>query len=260
MHLTKMHGARNDFIIVDRRMPDSVASRDVREFAIFACDRRSGIGADGCIILEPSEVADVRMRTINSDGSEAEMCGNGVRCAARWLDEAGEGDAVAFETAAGTVRTRIVQRKPHYLVRVAMGRPKVAPIALASVSDATFVEAGNPHVVFFRDDVDDVDLESIAQALQKEPALANGANVHVAARVGGSLRVRHWERGVGLTQACGTGAVACAAAAIERGVVNSPVEVLVPGGRLIVELNPGGDAVLIGPAVRVFDFELHDWQ
>jgi len=261
MHVTKMHGARNDFLIVDRRKPlDSATNHDVREFAIFACDRRTGIGADGCIVLEPSRVADVRMRTINPDGSEAEMCGNGIRCAARWLDEAGEGDAVVFETAAGIIVTQVEQRQPEYVVRVAMGHPRVSPIALAGVADASFVDVGNPHVVIFCNDLEGADLESIARALQKQPAFANGTNVHVAVARDASLRVRHWERGVGLTQACGTGAVACAAAAIERGIADSPVEVLVPGGRLVVELNADGDAVLVGPAVRVFDLELNGWR
>ena len=141
MHVTKMHGARNDFIIVDGRneLVENVAS-----FARWACDRRAGIGADGVIVLEPAQRADVRMRTINADGSEAEMCGNGIRCAARWLDENGEGDAIAFETEGGIVRTEIVAREPEYAVRVAMRRPKVGEIAVSMVPDATFVDVGQP--------------------------------------------------------------------------------------------------------------------
>src|SRR5215469_10262585 len=120
MHVTKMHGARNDFVVVDRR---AIPLHDVTSFARWACDRRGGIGADGLILLETSRRADVRMRTINADGTEAEMCGNGIRCAARWLDESGEGDGIEFETDAGIVRTEVVARQPEYLVRVAMGRP-----------------------------------------------------------------------------------------------------------------------------------------
>jgi diaminopimelate epimerase len=253
MHVTKMQGARNDFVVVDLR---GAKVPDLQTFARWACDRREGIGADGLIALEPSSLAGVRMRAVNADGSEAEMCGNGIRCAARWLDEAGEGDSIAFETDAGIVRTEIVARGQEYSVRVAMGRPRVSTIGLP-IPEVSFVEIGNPHVVLFRVNVDELDLERLAEDLQKQPALPQGANVHVAAKRGeDSLRVRHWERGVGLTPACGTGAVACAAVAIERGIATSPVEVLVPGGRLVVEWNGSGDAHLIGPAVRVFDAEV----
>ena len=253
MHVTKMHGAQNDFVVFDRR---SDGAFDAASFARWACDRRAGIGADGCILLESSRTADVRMRTVNADGTEAEMCGNGVRCAARWLDEAGEGERIAFETHAGIVRTEIVAREPEYLVRVAMGRPNLRERTLPMLRDAAFVEIGNPHVVIFRPSVDQLDLEAVAEALQHEPLFAFGTNVHVAAIDERSLHVRHWERGVGLTMACGTGAVACAAVAIERNAVTSPVEVFVPGGRLVVEWNGIDDAYLVGPAVRVFDTEV----
>jgi diaminopimelate epimerase len=266
MRLTKMHGARNDFVVIDRRAvsfdgvyPErsrKAADDTLGPFAVWACDRRAGIGADGLIVIESSRAADARMRTFNADGSEAEMCGNGIRCAARWLDEAGEGESVTFETDAGLVRTKIVARAPEYLVRVAMGRPTIAPIAVAAASDASFVDTGNPHVVLFARDGNGIDLEAVAVEMQSDAQLSKGANVHVVTPSGRqSLRVTHWERGAGLTMACGTGAVACAAAAIERGVASSPVEVFVPGGRLIVEWE-GGDAYLVGPAVRVFDTEV----
>lgn len=257
MHVTKMHGARNDFVVVDGR---TEPLNDPASFARWACDRRAGIGADGCIVLEPSAIADVRMRTINADGSEAEMCGNGIRCAARWLDEAGLGARIAFETDGGIVRTEIVTREPAYLVRVAMGRPKIASIA-DMIPLATFVDLGNPHVVIFETSAGaaTIDLEPLAKKLQTYPDFPNGTNVHMAVPMGvHSMRVRHWERGVGLTQACGTGAVACAAVALEKKLALSPVEVLVPGGRLIVEWDGSGDAYLTGPAVRVFDTEIDD--
>ncbi|HEY1868533.1 MAG TPA: diaminopimelate epimerase [Candidatus Cybelea sp.] len=253
MFVTKMHGARNDFVVGDvRRQPLADAS----SFARWVCDRRAGVGADGLILIEPSRIADVRMRIINADGSEAEMCGNGVRCAARWLDEAGEGDGIAFETEAGIVRTTVLAREPEYLVRVGMGRPRVARTTVNGSPEA-FVDLGNPHVVLVRDELDAIALEPIAQSLQNDPQFAGGTNVHVAAvRSAGTLSVRHWERGVGLTQACGTGAVACAAVAIVRGLADTPVNVLVPGGRLIVEWDGEGEAFLIGPAVRVFDTQV----
>jgi diaminopimelate epimerase len=250
MKVTKMHGARNDFVIVDRR---SDARVGLERFAKWACDRRAGIGADGVIAIESSSLADARMRTINADGSEAEMCGNGVRCAARWLDEAGEGADVTFETEAGLISTEIVSRGAEYAVRVAMGCPAITPL-----SDGWFVDLGNPHVVLVRSSIDGVDLESTAEEIQKDWRFTNGTNVHLAALQGrSSMRVAHWERGVGLTMACGTGAVACAAVAIASGTATSPIEVFVPGGRLVVEWDGTGNAYLTGPAVRVFDTKVN---
>ncbi len=253
MRLTKMHGARNDFIVTDAR---SQPLADAASFARRVCDRRAGVGADGLILLEPSSIADVRMRIINADGSEAEMCGNGVRCAARWLDEAGEGDCIAFETGAGVVRTEVRERVPEYLVRVGMGRPRVSPFTVDDKAEA-FVDLGNPHVVFVCAHLEAVELEPLARRLQNDPQFPSGTNVHVAVvENAGTISVRHWERGVGLTQACGTGAVASAAVAIQRSLAGSPVEVLVPGGRLIVEWDGNGEAYLTGPAVRVFDTQV----
>jgi diaminopimelate epimerase len=247
-----MHGARNDFVIVDRRRDERV---DLARFAQWACDRRAGIGADGVIAIESSKAAVAGMRTINADGSEAEMCGNGVRCAARWLDEAGEGAGITFETEAGLISTEVVSRGAEYAVRVAMGRPSIT--RLTKDDDEWFVDLGNPHVVLVRSSIDDVDLESIAQEIQTDWRFTNGTNVHLAElRDRRSMRVAHWERGVGLTMACGTGAVACAAVAIANGTATSPVEVFVPGGRLVVEWDGTGNAYLTGPAVRVFDAEV----
>jgi diaminopimelate epimerase len=252
MHVTKMHGARNDFVVVDLRRE---LLRDVVSFARWACDRRAGIGADGLIAIETSQEGDVRMRTINADGSEAEMCGNGIRCAARWLEEAGEGDRIAFETDAGIVSTEVVAREPEYLVRVAMGRPKLGLVA--SVPAATFVDMGNPHVVIIENAANPLDIEVLAREFQTDPAFPGGTNVHLASLgTGGALLVRHWERGVGTTPACGTGAVASAAVAIEKNLASSPVDVFVPGGRLTVEWDGNGIAHLVGPAVRVFDAEI----
>jgi diaminopimelate epimerase len=246
-----MHGACNDFVVIDRRT-ERVES--LHEFARWACNRREGIGADGLIAIERADSAGLGMRTVNADGSEAEMCGNGIRCAARWLDEAGEGDRLEFATPAGMVRTQVVARRPEYAVKVELGVPKVSKFERF---DATLVDMGNPHVVFLRESVDGFDLAGAAQRIACDPALPHGANVHVASVEGaGRLRARHWERGVGETPACGTGAVACAAAAMAEKRVAAPVEVLVPGGRLIVDWDGAGRASLTGPAVRVFDTEV----
>jgi diaminopimelate epimerase len=252
--LTKMHGAHNDFVILDRRVAPLV---DLASFARWVCDRHAGVGADGLIALEPSTRADVRMLTINADGTQAEMCGNGLRCAARWLDENGHAGPIALESGGAVVRAEIVSREPEYLVRVGMGRPRIRPIALAALGDCWFVDLGNPHVVAFADDADRLDLIALAARIQEDPAFPSGTNVHVVSYSDRrSLRVRHWERGVGPTMACGTGAVACAVVALERRAADSPVEVLVPGGRLVVEWDGAGAAYLTGPAARVFDTDV----
>jgi diaminopimelate epimerase len=251
--VTKMHGAGNDFVVLDQRKRRLDA---LGAFARWCCARHTGIGADGLIVIEESRLANVRMRTINADGTEAEMCGNGIRCAARWLDEAGEGDRCSVETSAGLVKTEIVAREPEYLVRVMMEGPRVAAEPLPFLDGARFVDVGNPHVVLLRKNVDDVDLGVVAPKLQDPKFFAGGANVHVVAIEGNGLRVRHWERGAGLTRACGTGAVACAAVGLREKLVTSPVEVHVPGGRLTVDWDGRGKAYLTGPAVRVFDTQV----
>jgi diaminopimelate epimerase len=249
-----MHGAHNDFVVLDHGANGAV---DLVAFARWACDRRGGLGADGVIALEASDVADARMRTINADGSEAEMCGNGVRCAARYLDEAERRDTIVFDTIAGPIATQIVERGSQYAIRAAMGVPNVSEVQLDGFDKACFVDMGNPHVVVSCDDPERVDLDALAQRLQRDPRFAEGTNVHLASvQLDGRLRVRHWERGVGQTQACGTGAVACAAVAISCGLVASPVDVDVPGGRLSVAWDGSHEAYLTGPAVRVFDADI----
>jgi diaminopimelate epimerase len=251
--VTKMHGALNDFVVVDER---TLRIPDLPSFARMVCDRRAGIGADGVLAILDSDVGDARMRVINADGSEAEMCGNGMRCIARYLSEAGEGDRLRIETLAGVIETQIVSKGQTYEVRLNMGvpLPQRRPLPFP---DASFVSMGNPHIVIFTPALDALDLATVAEELQRSPAFPEGTNVHAAVHSGPQrLDVRHWERGVGLTYACGTGAVACAAAGIMRGVVHSPVDVHVPGGVLRVEWDGEGPSYLTGPAVRVFDAEL----
>jgi diaminopimelate epimerase len=252
--VTKMHGAGNDFIVLDRR---NAQVEDLPSFARWVCDRRRGVGADGLIAIESSDSSKLRMRTINADGTEAEMCGNGARCAARWLDEAGEGDRISFDTAAGQIRTQVVSREPQYAVRVAMGRPRSAISPLRAIANAFFVDLGNPHVVVFVDDLEGVSLESLAARLQNDPDFPNGTNVHLAMALGPhTIAVRHFERGVGPTLACGTGAVAAAGVMVEKKKAGAPVTVVVPGGQLFVEWDDDGNALLTGPAQRVFDTKL----
>jgi len=247
--VTKMHGAYNDFAVVDRRRDSEPLNPEI--FARSICDRRGGIGCDGLIVIEPSQIADARMRIFNADGREAEMCGNGLRCAVRFLSEAGEGDRVRIETASGVLAAEVLRRGDSYEVRTQIGTPHFEMRTLP-FAGAAYVVVGNPHVVIFERSLEAIDLSRTAQKLQ--PSFPGGVNVHVAVAVDRHrLDARHWERGVGLTRACGTGSAACAAAAIRRGLAESPVCVHVPGGVLTIEWDGSGDAFLTGPAVRVFD-------
>ncbi len=248
--VAKMHGARNDFVVLDARRH---TVDDLSAFALAVCDRHAGIGADGVLAIGSSDRAAVSMRVVNPDGSEAEMCGNGVRCVARYLDERGEGGEFEIETLAGLIRTSVVERGEVYRVRVNMGTPHIESIDGAEAPSA-IVETGNRHVVRSRDGLDASDLLARGEATKGDARYPGGINVHLATVIDRhTLRVRHYERGAGLTMACGTGAVACASAAIARGEARSPVTVHVPGGELTIEWERGGDAFMTGPAEHVFD-------
>ncbi len=248
--VSKLHGARNDFVVVDTR---TAPLDDPVTFARIVCDRHAGIGADGVLLVGASKRADLAMRVINADGSEAEMCGNGVRCVARYADERGDGGTLRVETLAGIIHTDVVARGAEYRIRVGMGVPRVLAREVG-LHDAVVVDTGNPHLVLFRATLDDVDLRMLGERLQTHALFPHGVNVHTAVvEDERTLRVRHFERGVGLTMACGTGAVASAAAAIARGAARSPVAVHVPGGELTVAWDGEGEAYMTGPAVHVFD-------
>lgn len=252
--LVKMNGTKNEFVVLDHRSGEQPGYSDL---AISVCDPVRGFATDGLLVILPSEHADARMRMFNPDGSEAEMCGNGVRCVARYLVESGGPEHAVIETIAGPISTDVVGREP-FLVRAAMGVPKVGQPRELAVADRTLeyipVDVGNPHVVIFTDDVMRIDLEFIGPEIEKHPAFPGGTNVHfcvVEDRT--TLRARHWERGAGATLACGTGATACAAAAIERGIADSPVDVWVPGGRLIIEWDGHGEAYMTGEVEREYE-------
>lgn len=248
--VSKYHGARNDFIILDAR---AGVVDDLPSFALRWCDRHGGIGADGVLVVGNSERAPVSMRVINADGSEAEMCGNGVRCVARYLDERGEGARFDVDTIAGIIRTDVIERGEVYLVRVDMGVPRIVSVDQTE-PQSTIVDTGNRHLVLFREEIEGFDLWSIGEATKSDARYAGGINVHLVEVEGPStLRVRHYERGAGLTMACGTGAVASAVASIVRGAVVSPVTVRVPGGELTIEWDGSGRVFMTGPAVHVFD-------
>lgn len=256
----KMHGLGNDFVVIDARGGGAAAIDEARARAI--ADRRIGVGCDQVIVLEPSDTADVRMRIWNADGSEVESCGNATRCVVLL-----EGRDVIIETKGGLLQGTLAGDE----ASVDMGRPRFGweeiplaypmdtgemPVAWEELDAPFAVNVGNPHVIFFVADADAVDLERLGALIEHDPLFPERVNVNVASLDGGAIRLRVWERGAGLTQACGTGACATAVAAIRRGLAQSPVEVRLPGGALTIAWAPGGAIRMTGPATHVFTGEL----
>lgn len=253
----KMHGTENVFVLVDER-PPRFEHYDL--LARMLCDPCGPMGgADGILVVRDAASAAAEMRIYNADGSEAEMCGNGVRCVARYLVERGGGDAFTIATHAGPIAVRIGSREP-FEVTVDMGDvrfPRDAEEERFEALGTTWrfydVSLGNPHAVIFVDDVTAIDLPALGAAAQRLERFSGGTNLHLVARIdANTLRVRHYERGVGLTQACGTGVVACAAAAVRTRGATSPTTVRVPGGTLDVAWRPGESAQLTGGAETLF--------
>lgn len=254
-----MHGLGNDFVIFDgREAPVEMTAERVRKLA----DRKTGIGCDQLIVLEPSTQADIRMRIWNSDGGEVESCGNASRCVAMLLGGAGW-----IETAGGLLAASASGET----ATVDMGEPRfdwdeipiaypmdtaTMPVGWEDLGAPFAVNVGNPHVVFFVEDADAVELERLGPLIENDPLFPDRINVNVASVEGGALRLRTWERGAGLTQACGTGACATAVAAVSRGLVASPVQVRLAGGILNIAWGPGTTIAMSGPAASVFDGEV----
>ncbi len=255
----KMHGLGNDFVIFDAREAglemDGATARAI-------ADRRTGIGCDQLILLEPSTEADVRMRIWNSDGGEVEACGNAARCVALLL-----GSHAWIETAGGIIASAAADGE----ATVDMGEPRFGwdeiplaypidtaemPVGWEDLRSPASVNVGNPHVVFFVDDAETVDLARLGPLIERDPLFPERVNVNVASIENKALRLRVWERGAGLTLACGTGACATAVAAIRRKLVSSPVEVRLPGGKLRIAWEPGGTIAMKGSATHVFEGEI----
>lgn len=273
-----MHGLGNDFVLVD--LLDKGQGRSDAEWsrlAVGICDRHFGIGADGVLLLLPSETADVRMRILNADGSEAEMCGNGVRCLARYARDRGLGaDALRVETLAGVLDFAFTDGGRQ--VRVDMGPPRLAgrevPVAVEAerVLDHpltvnghdfrfTAVSMGNPHAVVFMspDELAALPLNEVGPLVEHHPLFPARVNFHaVAVTAPDAATVRVWERGAGPTLACGTGACAVTVAGVLKGVLSSPVAVTLPGGTLQIDWEPGGSVYMTGPAEYVFRGTYHE--
>jgi diaminopimelate epimerase len=249
--VVKFNGTHNTFILVDGR---HTALDEPHAFARRVCDPVGGLGADGLLLVLASSDADARMRIINADGSEPEMCGNGVRCVARYLDEHDGRAAAIIETIAGPIATRVLDRSGDYRVSAELNAPRVGTPLDVDGFTAVPVDVGNPHVVIVVDDVHAIDIAQLGPRIEHDPQFPHGTNVHFV-RIAGpqSLEAIHWERGAGATQACGTGAVACAAVAIALHGVRSPVELTVPGGVLSVAWEAPKRAVMTGNAVREYE-------
>lgn len=272
LSFTKMHGAGNDFIVVEGKGGE----RDWAGFARRACDRHFGIGADGVLLVSSSEVADIRMRIINADGSEAEMCGNGVRCVAKYAIERGlvAGDLLRLETGVGVLAVEAARDAQGSVIRAraSMGEPRFdaaqipaaiegeAPLRNVSLTvdgqtvAVTLVSMGNPHAVhFWARPVTAYPLAQIGPKVEHHPAFPNRTNFEIARVIDRSrMEARVWERGVGETLACGSGACASVVAARLLHMVGDVVDIALPGGTLTVEWNGSGEVYLSGPVEHVF--------
>jgi len=276
LRFTKMHGIGNDYVYMN--VFDQPEPRDPAALARAISDRHRGVGSDGLVLIGPSERANARMRMFNADGSEGEMCGNAIRCVAKYLYERQlvEADRITVETGRGVLPLdlerdgRTVRR-----VRVEMGTPILeaeripttlpgrppldTPIEIdGETLRVTCVSMGNPHAVAFVENVDAVPLERIGPRVEHHPSFPKRVNFHVVERVGpDEVRMRTWERGSGITMACGTGACAVCVAGALTGRTERRVLAHLPGGDLELEWPADDQPVLMtGPAEEVFS---GDW-
>ncbi|PNU04577.1 diaminopimelate epimerase [Novosphingobium guangzhouense] len=254
---TKMHGLGNDFIVLDARsrpLPPVDAA-----FAAALADRHTGIGCDQLIVLEPSIDADFRMRIFNADGSEVEACGNATRAVGLL-----HGKPARIETLGGLVASTPTDAG----ISVQMGKPRfdwdaiplayamdthAMPVAWEELTNPIAVNVGNPHVIFFVADPYAIDMARIGPMIETDPLFPERINVNVAAITArDAITLRVWERGAGLTRACGTGACATAIGAMKRGLVDRRVTVTLPGGPLVIEWREDGEIIMTGPATEAF--------
>ena len=272
MEFTKMHGLGNDFIVVagEQSLPEQAP-----QLATELCNRYFGIGADGLVYILPSEQADFRMRIINSDGSEAEQCGNAIRCVAKYVYDNGltDKDQITIETlGAGVQQVQLtIDNGKVASVRVDMGEPVLAGLQVPTTIDAetivdhpievdgttfrfTAVSMGNPHCVIYVDDAKSFDLSEWGPQLETHPLFPRKINVEfvtVNSREQADMRV--WERGAGPTLACGTGACATVVASVLNGATDRTATVSLKGGDLLIEWNEADNHVyMTGPAAEVY--------
>jgi len=273
MDFIKLQATGNDFVLIDGRR---MKQRDWSALSQKMCHRHFGMGADGILLILPSRKADFYMRMFNPDGSEAEACGNGLRCAGIYAIENGlaRDKEIKIETPAGI---KILRKQGKKSIQVDMGKPVLTPAAIpvlverkgtskaAPVIDyplaigkkkleLTCVSIGNPHAVFFLDQpVAEFPLAEIGPKVEHHPMFPNRINFEIVNVLSRSkLRARVWERGAGETLSCGTGACAIAVAARLKKLTGNPVDIILPGGTLSIDWDEKGDVFLSGPAEAVF--------
>ena len=261
---TKMHGLGNDFVVLDLR--DGAPAPTVEDARAIA-DRRRGIGCDQLVLIEAGDVegVDARLRFLNPDGSESAACGNGARCvAARLMGDSGR-ERLVLETLGGRLEARAagaglytVDMGPAHLdwreIPLAHEADTLQlDVALGPLGDPVAVGMGNPHCVFFVDDAEDIELATFGPQLEHHPLFPERTNVEVATVVDeGRIRARVWERGTGITLACGSGACATLVAAHRRGLAGRTAELMMDGGSLTVEWRDDGHVLLTGPVAVSF--------
>lgn len=272
MDFVKMHGLGNDFVFIEDKTGQD---KDYTALARAMCNRHTGIGADGLIVIVDSRVADVRMRIINSDGSEAEMCGNGIRCFAKYVYDNGiiEKKRFTVETPAGIMEPEITVGADNKaeLITINMGRPSFnrseIPMEGADgrvLNEDLCVDGANwkitsllmgvPHTVTYVDDVDTVDIEKIGPLFEKHEAFPKHTNINFAQQMDDrTVKVRTWERGAGATLACGTGSCSVAVASFLNGRTGREVDIQLPLGTLHIEYREeDGNVYMTGPAAVSF--------
>lgn len=276
MKFLKVHGLGNDFVLVDAREEKDLpkSGSELAELAVRVCDRHFGIGADGLVLIKESKAADINMQIFNSDGSEAEMCGNVIRCAARYIFEKGQlkGKHLHIETLAGIMVPEIITSGDRVeSVRVDMGEPVLERSLIPMEGDpgpvvseplrvgentftVTALSMGNPHCVIFVKDIEKVPLVVWGRKIENHPAFPRKTNVEFVQVVNrGEIMMKVWERGAGHTLACGTGACAAAVACAMNNLTGRKVIVGLQAGSLLIEWDKdSGRVYMTGPAEVAF--------
>jgi diaminopimelate epimerase len=272
LHFTKVQGLGNDFILVNC-FEEKLDISKAGDLAVEMCRRRTGIGADGLLLLLPSKLTDIQMRIFNSDGSEAEMCGNAIRCAARYLYDHNmiAKSKITVETPAGIIIPELLlENGVVKSVRVDMGEPRLErseipmlgrpgmvvdePLAAAGLTfHITAVSMGNPHCIIFVPDADEVTLPGIGPSIEKHQSFPRKTNVEFIQVLNrDEIKMRVWERGAGVTMACGTGACAAVVACVLNGLTGRRVTVRLEMGGLFIEWAEDNHVYMTGPAEEVY--------
>jgi len=273
-HFRKMNGLGNDFVVLDHRAGGFKITED---FVRAVADRNNGIGCDQVIAMTPSKIADTRMRIWNNAGGEVESCGNATRCIADILFKETGKDTVLVNTTGGLL---ICTTADNNLISVDMGKPKfdwqeiplseefhdttgielqIGPIDAPLLHTPSVVNVGNPHAIFWVDDIEAYDLARTGPLLEMHPIFTQGANISLAKVDGDQITLKVWERGAGLTRACGTGACAAAVCAARKKLTGRKVTVILPGGPLAIEWREHDDHIMMtGPVTYEFESTLPD--